>query len=192
MALDKEYFDSISIEVVKKKYYNANKVHAVFEDIRRQAEALIRENEVLRSANLDLARDVGNLRRNSDSKEDIADAIISSRIIAQTMIRDAEEEAAEIIRKAEQQRDEMLRDAQAKQEYALRRVERAFNNMREQQLACMEALNAEWQDYLCGLDDYAPAEEEEREVETAPQDLREKVSALADFIESLGSSDDDA
>ena len=39
MALDAAYFDSIYIEVVKKKYYEAAKVQKVFRDIRRQAEA---------------------------------------------------------------------------------------------------------------------------------------------------------
>ncbi len=29
MALDQKYFDDINIDVVKKKYYNANKVNAV-------------------------------------------------------------------------------------------------------------------------------------------------------------------
>ena len=29
MALDKEYFDAINIDIVKKKYYNANKVNAL-------------------------------------------------------------------------------------------------------------------------------------------------------------------
>ena len=43
MALDQEYFDAIHIDVVKRKYYNANKVEAVFEDIRRQAAALTAE-----------------------------------------------------------------------------------------------------------------------------------------------------
>lgn len=165
MALNKEYFDSINIEVVKKKYYNANKVNAVFDDIRRQAEALEAENALLRS--------VG-------TKDDIADAIISARIIAQKIIQEANEEAAVIISNAEKQSSELLRDAQAKQDYATKRVERCFNNMREHQLACMEALNAEWQEYLCGLDDAAPDTEE-----AAPADLKNKVSALADSVLSL-------
>ena len=50
MALNQEYFDAIHIDVVKKKYYNANKVEAVFADIRREAEALTAENERMRSA----------------------------------------------------------------------------------------------------------------------------------------------
>ena len=43
MALDKEYFDAISIDLVKKKYYNANKVNAVLDDIRAQALAMTEE-----------------------------------------------------------------------------------------------------------------------------------------------------
>ena len=50
MALDQDYFDLIHIEVVKKKYYNANKVEAVFADIRRQAQELTEENAALRRA----------------------------------------------------------------------------------------------------------------------------------------------
>ena len=40
MALNKEYFDAIHIDVVKKKYYNANTVEAVFSDIKEQALAM--------------------------------------------------------------------------------------------------------------------------------------------------------
>ena len=32
MALDQAYFDAINIDLVKKKYYNANKVEAVLEE----------------------------------------------------------------------------------------------------------------------------------------------------------------
>ena len=39
MALDKAYFDAIHIDVVKKKYYNANKVNALLADVRAQAAA---------------------------------------------------------------------------------------------------------------------------------------------------------
>lgn len=168
MALNKEYFDSINIDVVKKKYYNANKVNAVFEDIRLQAEALMAENELLRTS--------------AGSKDDIADAILSARIIAQKIVQEANEEANAILAAAEKQREELLRDAQAKQEYATKRVERCFNSMRAHQLACMEALNSEWQEYLCGLDDAVIAEEEE---ENVPADLKNKVSALADSVFSL-------
>ena len=40
MALDKEFFDSVNIDVVKKKYYNANKVNALLGNIQQQAETM--------------------------------------------------------------------------------------------------------------------------------------------------------
>ena len=40
MALDKEFFDSVNIDVVKKKYYNANKVNALLGNIQQQAEPM--------------------------------------------------------------------------------------------------------------------------------------------------------
>ena len=40
MALDKEFFDSVNIDVVKKKYYNANKVNALLSNIQQQAETM--------------------------------------------------------------------------------------------------------------------------------------------------------
>ena len=65
MALDQNYFDAINIDVVKKKYYNANKVNAVLEDIRAQALRLEEENRNLREP----------LESLSSRKEVIGDAI---------------------------------------------------------------------------------------------------------------------
>ncbi len=48
MALDEAYFNSINIDVAKKKYYNVNKVEAVLADIRREAAAMNEENARLR------------------------------------------------------------------------------------------------------------------------------------------------
>lgn len=61
MALDKEFFDGIHIDVVKKKYYNANKVNALLADIQAQAQALTEENADMRAQ----------LARLNGQKEDI-------------------------------------------------------------------------------------------------------------------------
>ena len=37
-----EFLDSVSIDVVKRKYYNANKVNAVFEELREHAAFVMR------------------------------------------------------------------------------------------------------------------------------------------------------
>lgn len=79
MALDQKYFDDINIDVVKKKYYNANKVNAVLEDIREQALRLEEENRNLREQ----------LESLSSRKEEIGDAILSAKTVSQQIISDA-------------------------------------------------------------------------------------------------------
>ena len=79
MALDQEYFDSIHIDVVKKKYYNANKVEAVFADIRKQAQELMEENARLREQ----------LQGVGDRKAELGEAVFS----AQELYRDIIEKA---------------------------------------------------------------------------------------------------
>lgn len=213
MALNQEYFDAIHIDVVKKKYYNANKVEAVFADIRREAEALTAENERMRSALSALA----------DRRVELGDAMLSAQGVYRGIIEKANARAAEIIAEAERRAAEIEEEARQQQSAAIERVERLFGVMKEQHLAAIEALNSEWQDYLCGLypeeppapepDDEQPAEEpvsaeesapagedeaaampEESAAEDAPAvelppDLSEKVDAIAREIFAI---DEDA
>ena len=200
MALDAEYFDSIYIDVVKKKYYNAGKVQAVFEDIRRQAEALNAENESLRRQ----------LASVNDRRVELGDALLSAQAVYQDVVERAKARAAEITDAAQRQAAATLEDAQRKseamlaesrrrEEGAVRRVETAFNRMRELHMASIDALNAQWQDFLCGLDPEAeePAPQAQEPAATAaawtepdPEEalqaeLEEKVGAIADQVFSL-------
>lgn len=179
MALDKEYFDAIHIDVVKKKYYNANKVEAVFQDIRRQAEALLAENEAMRSR----------LELLDGRKFEIGDAVLSAQAIYREVVAKANQRAEEIVAEAELRRGEILEEARRRQEYAVQRVETCYSRMKEQHLACIEAINAEWQDFLCGL-----FPEDEVPPVSAPADLEEKVGAIADELFSIegGSQEDEA
>lgn len=171
MALDKEYFDSIQIDLVKKKYYNANKVHAVFDDIRRQAEAMNAELEALRSQ-------LGSL---DDRRYEIGGAVLSAQNIYREVLAKANERAEEIIAEAELRRKEIIEEAQRRQEYAVQRVESCYTKMKEQHLSCIEAINAEWQDFLCGLF----PEEDEAPKPSVPEDLEQKVDALAGELFSI-------
>lgn len=200
MALDAEYFDSIYIDVVKKKYYNAGKVQAVFEDIRRQAEALNAENESLRRQ----------LASVNDRRVELGDALLSAQAVYQDVVERAKARAAEITDAAQRQAAATLEDAQRRSEAmlsesrrredgAVRRVETAFNRMKELHMASIDALNAQWQDFLCGLDPEAeeptPQNQEPEATaaawtEPAPEEalqaeLEEKVGAIADQVFSL-------
>ena len=141
MALDKEYFDSIHIDVVKKKYYNANKVNAVFDDIRRQAEQLTEENEQMR-AQLDAL---------NGKKFEIGDAVLTAQAVYKDLTEKAKLRADAIVADAEKQSRQILKDAEAQKEYAVRKVESCCSKLKAQHMAGIEAINSEWQDFLCGL-----------------------------------------
>lgn len=169
MALNQEYFDAIHIDVVKKKYYNANKVNAVFDDIRQQAEALNAENEALR-------RQLGNL---NDKKYEIGDAVLSAQAVYREVVAKATRRAEEILAEAERRRAEIVADSLRQQEYAVQRVQACYSRMRQQHLNCIEALNTEWQDFLCGL---MP---EDSSASDLPPDAAEKLEAIASQLLSM-------
>ena len=180
MALDKEYFDSIHIDVVKKKYYNANKVEAVFKDIRTQAEVLQEENLRMRAE----------LEALNEKKAEIGDAVLSAQAIYRDVVEKANAKADAILEDARRQREELLESTRRQQDYAVQRVEDCYSRMKEQHMACIEALNAEWQEFLCDL---FPEEEEAevQETEDLPGDLKEKVGTIAKMLFSMDAEDEE-
>lgn len=179
MALDNEFFDSISIDVVKKKYYNANKVHALLDDIRAQAAALNAENAALREQ-------LSNL---NGQKSEIGDTLMSAQAIAKQIVERANAEAAEIVRAAESRKAELEAVSFRQQEYAAKCVEECFAKVKRQHMECIETLNTEWQHFLCGLipDEAEPEEAPVRQVEKRESKepvKREKVREEKPFEEA--------
>ena len=178
MALNKEYFDSIHIDVVKKKYYNANKVEAVFSDIKEQALAMYEENKSMKEQ----------LASINDSKHEIVDAVLSAKAACKEILEKARAEAAQIVAEAESRRDCIMAESSQMQEYAVHQVQACYTRLKEQHMASIEALNSEWQNFLCGLypQDNAPETVEAPEV---PADLSEKVGAIAKELFAIGSEE---
>ena len=168
MALDQEYFDSIHIDVVKKKYYNANKVEAVFADIRKQAQELMEENARLREQ----------LQGVGDRKAELGEAVFSAQELYRDIIEKANRRAAAIVAEAEQKRLAIDGENQRQQDYSVQKVEQCFDRVRRQQQAAMDTLNAAWQDFLCGLYPDEPGTVSESDSDL-PEDLSEKVDAIA-------------
>ena len=96
----------------------------------------------------------------------------------------------------------VLDETRRQQEYAVQRVEKCYDSMKQQHMAGIDALNAEWQDFLCGLfpDGKTPDEPEEPdEAETTesagepetPESaidqgaLEEKIGAIARELFSI-------
>ena len=175
MALDKEYFDAIHIDIVKKKYYNANKVEAVFEDIRRQAAALTEENERLRQE----------LNARSGHREELRESVISAQAIYQRIIEKAQQRADAILSKARRESEEIRRSNEAQQDLAVKQVEACLSRVRQLQEAAIEEINTQWQNFLIGL-----YPEEESDSDKVPADLSDKVDSIARELRAINRSDD--
>lgn len=197
MALDKEYFDAIDINIVRKKYYNANKVNSLLEDIRRQAEAMEEENRRLRAQIADMGL----------GKSEIGDTLLTAQAAARDIVAKAKIQAARIVAEAQQQRDGILAGAVDQQEYAADCVRKAFDKIIHQQLESIELLNGMWQEFLCGLitegpemENAAPAEPEKPESPAKPavgdnvriNELESMVNNIArELSEIMGSRRDE-
>ena len=108
MAITTEYLDSISFEIAKQKYYNANKVNAKMEEIKAAVAELIAENEQLRA---ELA-DIGS------TKEKIAELMISTQATAEEMLNKAGAEAEQILAEARRQAESLTEENRFKEQAA--------------------------------------------------------------------------
>lgn len=131
MSVTMEFFDGITFDIAKQKYYNANKVDARMEEIKAAFAELIEENNELRRQ----INDVGL------SKERVAELIIGAQAKADEMIKDANAKAEEIISKAKLDADGIVvsRKASDGGEKTL--------GLTQNQLAAIDKLNKQLDDF---------------------------------------------
>ncbi len=186
MALDKEYLESLGLEIAKKKYYNAAKVESVIEELHRRSAQLIDENAALQER-------LGSL---SYGREEIGDAILSAKTIAQHLLAEAQEKADRLLAEAREQADRLAAEAEekrqrvfdacaAREQEAVERVRNCYVQLRELHLSSVEQLDGDWQRFLCSLGD---GEEDA----ALPDDLDEKLGAIAAGLDAIdGESPED-
>lgn len=131
MSVTMEFFDGITFDIAKQKYYNANKVDARMEEIKAAFAELIEENNELRRQ----INDVGL------SKERVAELIMGAQAKADEMIKDANAKAEEIINKAKLDADGIVvsRKASDGSEKTL--------GLTQNQLAAIDKLNKQLDDF---------------------------------------------
>ena len=131
MSVTMEFFDGITFDIAKQKYYNANKVDARMEEIKAAFAELIEENNELRRQ----INDVGL------SKERVAELIMGAQAKADEMIKDANAKAEEIIFKAKLDADGIVvsRKASDGGEKTL--------GLTQNQLAAIDKLNKQLDDF---------------------------------------------
>ena len=126
-----EFFDGITFDIAKQKYYNANKFDARMAEIKAAFAELIEENNELRRQ----INDVGL------SKERVAELIMGAQAKADEMIKDANAKAEEIINKAKLDADGIVvsRKASDGGEKTL--------GLTQNQLAAIDKLNKQLDDF---------------------------------------------
>lgn len=131
MSVTMEFFDGITFDIAKQKYYNANKVDARMEEIKAAFAELIEENNELRRQ----INDIGL------SKERVAELIMGAQAKADEMIKDANAKAEEIINKAKLDADGIVvsRKASDGGEKTL--------GLTQNQLAAIDKLNKQLDDF---------------------------------------------
>lgn len=131
MSVTMEFFDGITFDIAKQKYYNANKVDARMEEIKAAFAELIEENNELRRQ----IDDVGL------SKERVAELIMGAQAKADEMIKDANAKAEEIINKAKLDADGIVVSSKASDggEKTL--------GLTQNQLAAIDKLNKQLDDF---------------------------------------------
>ena len=195
VTLDQEFFKSSKLDVVKRKYYEADKVDELLGEIRLRAESTNRENAELR----------GELEAFRGQKAEIGDMLLSARSLARHIVENANTQADEIVAQAQEKAERIVREAEEKagtllesaqqraeamaakypdqQEQAARCVESAIDRLKQRQQDAIDELSALWQDFLISL---SPGEEAEP---ADPEDLSKKVGAIAQELRALEKKD---
>ena len=155
------YLDSIQIDVVKRKYYNANKVNAVFEEIRGLAENLVEENKMLQAR---LQEKEADEQRGQEEKASLKEVQETYR----ALLAKAHERAEAIVSDAEEYRSAVEKLAEQRCNYAAKQVEVCLNTLRRREEQNIEYLNSQMQSFLSELYDSNQEDGEEEGTERAP------------------------
>ncbi|MBR0207548.1 MAG: DivIVA domain-containing protein [Oscillospiraceae bacterium] len=196
MALGREYLELLGLEIAKKKYYNAARVESVIEDFSRRAASLERENITLREQ----------AQKLSSGREEIGEAILSAKVIAQqliaeakaqaeTILAEAREEAARIVAEAEEQTVRLSAEAEEKtrslaaareerEQRTVQAAEESYLHLREKAQEALGLLDGEWQRFLCSIGDTPPEKEE------LPADLADRLGEIAQSLDEIGADEE--
>ena len=163
---------------MKRKYYNANKVNAVFEEIRSLAEKLVDENERLQVQIQE--------KEDLEKKEQAERA--SLKEVQETyreLLAKAHVRAEAIVSDAEDYRTAMEKLAEQRCSYAARQLESVMSTLRRREEQNIEYLNSQMQTFLAELYDADreenPGEEEDGKLPALPsRDRRDGPEAEAE------------
>lgn len=174
MALDRNYFNSIKLDPIKRKYYDIYAVDNLLVDIRRQAELMNHRYEELRAE----------LEARSAEKEDCRKKgqILSEEIVTlRATLKEAEQRAASAEEKAAAAEQKLSETAERGKTtdgtYNMKDqpdlVEEMYESMKKIYASGLQTLEEQWQEYL------------ENSNSKVPEDLSSKISKIANALQEI-------
>ena len=187
MALDRNYFNNIELEPLRRKFYDIEAVDALLVDIRSKAEMMNREAEALREKAANAEAVISSLRAENEELfkkgEELSREVTALRSdLEEARAKSAETsekyekstlapEWAEESKAQEKNRDsaKILQEAKACRARAMQALENLFERTREMQAGVIDQLDDQWEEFLSGV----------KKEEQAPEDLGAKVENIA-------------
>lgn len=182
MLLDRDFFSSITLNEYRNRYYDISEVDALLVEIRRQADELNTRCRELQAR-------LNEAETQADAWHEKAEGFrrkgifLSKELVSlRNQLKELQEHPATHMdnnTRAETENEEITGNLRAQQEYAIRKAETMFNSMKEIHASAIRQLNAQWQDFLAGLEN--PTE--------IPADLTQKVSSIAKELNEIEADD---
>ena len=178
MKLDRNYFNSIELEPVKKKYYSLTDVDKILVDIRKNALEMVEEIENLESQ---LAVKDGELEKLSEKAEEgklLYDQIIQkAKDQAAVIITDAQKEAEELRSQMNSEKENLEEYKAQKENEIINKIADAYEQMKKEHEDCIAEINSQWQNFLANME----------MTESEPADIDDKVRKIAEEIAAISS-----
>ena len=105
MSITLEYLENLEFEIVKQKYYNANKVNAKLDELKAGVRELIEENEALKNGQA--------VKQSAEATQAGNELIDSAQQIANATINDAQAKADRILGAAQSEAKRIMDEARA-------------------------------------------------------------------------------
>lgn len=185
MELSADFFDSIQIDVVKRKYYNANKVNAVFEEIREQVLELLEENE--------------RLKKELSGQKKADEGMLSLPQVYRETLQKGRERAAAMEREVQAEGERLRQEYEARQKKSDELLADCIRGLRIREEENLSFLDRKMREFRaqypmndCSTDDGLSAEpaeeypgEELTETEPDLDELERRIGLLANEIRAL-------
>ncbi|MDO5444097.1 MAG: hypothetical protein Q4F31_00565 [Eubacteriales bacterium] len=152
MALDRNYFNSIDLNPVKKKFYDITAVDNLLVDIRKQAELINHRYE-------DMQSELDNAKSSRDDYKVKGQALSQEIVVLRNELEGLKNRAGKAEMRVQEleellSRNEKNHDSLADEKsdetatgYGLERIEEMVNSMKNIYLSGIETLDKQWQDF---------------------------------------------